>query len=271
MTQNAQPVSGAAGLPIPQYVQSLMNSAPGSIQRRYPADWSDGEGGIDFGAPTGTPVIALADGVLAGAGYFCNASGSFFLQSDSGACDHGVVTTRVTNQDGTQTDLYYQHIILNPGVRLCANGISSCGGQVIKKGDVIGYISDFGMLEMGVNVGNPPNKEAPYPNGWGGIWGADPAPGPHVDPERYLRALISGQNTTGTLSGTGIGGSFNFSPASFLPQAFLDWIGDPLRMVKLVVGVLLIALSLVLLMVPQAEDNAKKLIKFAEDNPELLA
>src|SRR5438309_6749147 len=141
----------------PAYVNGLMNSAPGSIKRRFPTFWSDGEGGIDWGAPTGTPVIALADGVIMGAGYFCNASRQWSLTSDAGACDHGVITTRVTNQDGTQTDLYYQHIILNSSIKPCFNGRASCGGQIVKKGDTIGYISNFGMLEMGINVGNSPN------------------------------------------------------------------------------------------------------------------
>ena len=258
----------------PAFVDSLMNSAPGSIARRFPTYWSDGEGGIDFNAPPGTPVIALADGIVKGAGYFCVASKQFALSSDSGACDHGVITTRVTNQDGSQTDLYYQHIILAPGIQPCFSS-GSCS-QTVKKGQVIGYISNFGMIEMGINVGNV-RGTAPYPNGWGTIWGTDPAPGPHVDPEPYLRALISGQNTTGTIAGAGTptgstGGIPN--PLAAVNTFFqslspaLAWLSSPIRIIKMVTGIVLIGLAIYLLAVPEAAQKAGNFIK---SHPEVLA
>lgn len=196
-------IQTGGGAPWPHWMDGLMNSAPGSINRRFPKYWSDGEGGIDFSVPAGTPVTALADGVVVGAGYFCNATKQFFLQSDSGACDHGVITTRVTNSDGSQTDLYYQHVLIDSSIKLSDSGGV---GQVVKKGQVIATISGFGMIEMGINVGNSPNAQ-PYPNGWGGIWGSKPSPGPHVDPEPYLRALATGQNVTKSLIGGGIIGT----------------------------------------------------------------
>ena len=258
---------------FPAFVAGLMNTAPGSIDRRFPKWWSDGEGGIDWSAPVGTPVVALADGVVKGAGYFCVSSGNFAMTSDSGACGHGVITTRVTNADGTQTDLYYQHILLAPGVQLCFKS-SDCT-QTVKKGQVIGYISDFGMLEMGVNIGNIKGTP-PYPNGWGSIWGTDPAPGPHVDPEPYLRALISGQNTTGLIPGAGFASGAGsatggFPDISAITNVFTKlgpWLSNPARILKLVVGVLLIGLSVYMLIDPEV---ASKVGNFVKENPEVLA
>lgn len=256
----------------PDFVLGLMNTAPGSIDRRFPKYWSDNEGGIDWGVPKGTPIVALADGVLAGAGYFCASSGSFRLTSDSGACSHGVVTTRVTNQDGTQTDLYYQHIILSSAIKPCFDGIGSCGGQTVKKGQVIGYASDMGEIEMGVNVGNSSGG----PKGsarWGTIWGADPNPGSHVDPEAYLRALISGKNTTGTVAASDASGNpldilapLNTLFSQLAP--FFAWASSPTRVIKMTVGILLVALAIYLLVVPE---TAQKVGKFIKNNPEILA
>lgn len=247
-------MSTQAGSPnYPAFTLGLMNSAPGSIDRRFPKYWSDNEGGIDWSAPVGTPVVALADGTVVGAGYFCYAAKAWNLTSDSGACDHGVITTRVTNSDGSQTDLYYQHIILNSSVRPCFNGVASCGGQTVKKGQVIGYISDFGMLEMGVNVGNSTGGPVAGGAHWGGIWGADPNPGPHVDPESYLRALIGGQNTTGTLAGSGLSGGGNpLDPLSFL-SGLQPWLNNPVRLIKMIAGIGLIFISLFLLTSPEGQ------------------
>lgn len=198
---------------VPAYLQSLINSAPGSIARRFPAFWSDNEGGIDFNAPQGTPVIALADGPIVGAGYFDNSIKNWCMSTDTGY-DHGVVTQDVTNADGTHTFLYYQHIIINPAIKNCCNGTASCNGQSVKKGDTIGWISNFNMMEMGVNVGNSVGG----PKGsahWGGIWGADPNPGPHVDPENYIRSLVATggfpPGIPGSSAGSSIGGLFDFA------------------------------------------------------------
>lgn len=192
----------------PSWMDGLMNTHPGSIDRRFPKYWNDGEGGIDFDVKPGTPVTALADGVIVGAGYFCNSTHVYGAATDQ--CGHGVITTRVTNSDGSQTDLYYQHVMIAPGIKVCTKGLKSCGGQVVKKGQVIATISNFGMIELGINVGNGPNPQ-PYPHGWGGIWGADPSPGPHVDPEPYLRAIATGQNVTRSLGAGTTGSSGNGS------------------------------------------------------------
>lgn len=258
----------------PDFVLPLMNSAPGSIDRRFPKYWSDAEGGIDWNPPQGTPVVALADGVIVGAGYFCIGTHQYQLTSDSGACDHGVITTRVTNQDGSQTDLYYQHIILNSHIKPCWNGKASCGGQVVKKGQVIGWISNTN-IEMGVNVGN--SNGGPIAGGahWGGIWGADPNPGPHIDPESYLRALISGQNATVSLSGTGVaissptgGSGFDIlAPLTGLISQLSPlwtWLDNPARLMKLIAGAAFIILGLVMLVAPDT-------LKFIKNNPEVLA
>lgn len=138
------------------------------------------EGGVDW-TPTkpGTPITALGPGQVVGAGYFCRNPNNF-CASDYRTCGgqaqgYGVVTIRTMNKDGTQTDIYYQHIILDPSIKMSCSGKPT--GQFINQGQIIGYSNPSFNIEVGVNVP------------WGGIWG-DNHPGPHIDPIPYLHDLI---------------------------------------------------------------------------------
>ena len=140
-----------------------------------------GEGGVDFGAPIGTPVYALADGQIVGAGYW---------NDDA----HGVVTTRINVPGSGQQDLYYQHITLDPSITDCTG--SSCT-QTVKAGQQIGTVGPYGETEMGFNAN------------WGGIWGTN-HPGPWaIDPRPMLAAILTNSvNNNGNIAQTSTGGNF---------------------------------------------------------------
>jgi len=72
--------------------------------------------GVDLAAPTGSPILATSDGVVGGAGW----NGGYGL---SVALEHG---------GGLETR--YGHM----------SGIAVSAGQVVKKGDVIGYVGSTG-------------------------------------------------------------------------------------------------------------------------------
>ena len=142
------------------------------------------EGGVDLTLPHGTPIYALADGKLVGAGTFTHADGS---------PGYGVVTEQVNNVPGLgKANVYYQHIDIAPGISSCSNG--ACGSQTVKRGQIIGYTRpDMYGLEVGINPG------------WGGVWAGNTAPGPWVtDPRPYLKALAqqSGTSTTPSVTTT---------------------------------------------------------------------
>jgi hypothetical protein len=154
------------------------------------------EGGIDLGSKDGTPIYALADGYVIGAGYFYHPDGS---------AGNGVVTTRINNQDGTQTDLYYQHITIDSKITLCnQRGGQLYGGktgpaptfQQVKKNQLIGVVAiGMGETEVGMNAD------------WGGIWGNSPHPGAwENDPEDYIRSLMALGGGNGiNVPSTGVG------------------------------------------------------------------
>lgn len=167
-----------------------------------------GEGGVDLGAPIGTPVYALADGPIIGAGYW----------NDQG---HGVVTTRIDVPGHGTQDLYYQHITLDPSITQCAG--STCPGQTVTRGEQIGTVGPYAETEMGFNAN------------WGGIWGTNhPAPWA-VDPRPMLAVLLNGQAPTGQPTTPETGGTSNAVGTNNLP----DW--------AIKVGLFVFALTLFLL------------------------
>lgn len=133
------------------------------------------EGGVDLPSPAGTPVYALADGPLVGAGYFWHSSNLY--TPNSGPPGNAVVSQRIQVPGYGSQDIYYQHIQLAPGINSCYANI--CSNQNIQKGQLLGYImQDPGEVEIGFN-----------PN-WGGVWGVN-HPGPWVtDPRPLIYALM---------------------------------------------------------------------------------
>lgn len=131
-----------------------------------------GEGGVDLGAPIGTPVYAIANGTIEGAGYWNDIA-------------HGVITTRVQVPGYGTEDLYYQHIVLNPAIKQCQN--DQCT-QSVHKGELLGVVGQYGETEMGFNAD------------WGGIWGVNHPGAWQVDPRPMLGAML-GQGAPATLGG----------------------------------------------------------------------
>lgn len=172
----------------PAFLAALMKCSSGACglwniaQAGGPGN-SSYEGGIDVPSAAGTPVYALAAGQLRGSGYFDKSRGLFNLSSDAGnGCSycHGVVTIRCQVPGYGLQDMYYQHITIDPGIKLYPNGTTS--GPSIAKGQLLGTInSDPGEVEIGFNA-----------TGWGTIWGPDPHPAPWNNaPWDLIRALIN--------------------------------------------------------------------------------
>lgn len=158
---------------------------PNNWGRWKPGAAAANEGGVDLTLPHGTPIYALADGKLEGFGSFTHADGS---------PGYGVLTEQVQNVPGLNgpANVYYQHINLAPGFQACTNG--NCGGQTVKRGQLIGYTRpDMYGLEVGINPG------------WRGVWAGSTATGPWVtDPRPYLKALAQqgGMSTTPSVTTT---------------------------------------------------------------------
>src|SRR5229473_2026917 len=94
------------------------------------------EGGVDLGAPHGTPITALAGGRIIAIGYH--------LFHGNGNPIYGVVTMRVKVPGHGWQDIYYQHLDLIPGLHV---------GQTITKGQLIGHVGAYSMTEVGFNAG----------------------------------------------------------------------------------------------------------------------
>jgi hypothetical protein len=146
---------------LPDFLKNLSTANYGMWDSPTPGLHPDGsvtpgEGGVDVGTPNGTPVYAIADGMVVGSGYW----------KDNG---HGVVTTRVNVPGQGLQDLYYQHIQIAPGV---------AQGQQVHRGQLIGTIGPFNEIEMGFNAR------------WGQPWGLS-HPGPWIaDPRPWIKSLL---------------------------------------------------------------------------------
>lgn len=186
----------------PAFLAALLKCPSGTcglwnIARAGGVGNSSNEGGIDCVAAPGTPVYALAAGQLRGAGYFChggpfNNTSSFCANGNPG---YGVVTIRCTVPGYGSNDIYYQHIVIDPSIKLYPNGTTS--GPNIAKGQLIGTVSQQGETEIGFNATN-----------WGTIWGPDPHPGAwSTTPDVLIRALVNADPSfnwgTQTQAGTG--------------------------------------------------------------------
>ena len=146
---------------LPDFLANLKTANYGMWNSPTPGLHPDGsvtpgEGGVDIPIANGTPVYAIADGLVVGSGYW----------KDNG---HGVVTTRVVVPGQGLQDLYYQHIQIAPGVK---------EGQQVTRGQLLGTIGPFNEIEMGFNAK------------WGQPWGLN-HPGPWIaDPRPWLNAIL---------------------------------------------------------------------------------
>jgi len=167
---------------LEQMAQWISNQSI-SMYGRWNAPSGANEGGVDLPSPGGTPVYALASGVIQGVGNFWHGGGNCLYQGGPGCTPgYGVVTTRVTVPGYGLQDLYYQHINL-------ANGLAV--GQTVQKGQLLGTVnSAVGEVEMGFNAN------------WGGVWGSNHPASWATDPRPMLAALM-GQSVPGTIGGSG--------------------------------------------------------------------
>jgi hypothetical protein len=168
---------------------------------------ADNEGGVDLASPGGTPVYALADGEIIGAGNFWHNPPNV-LQNLGGNPGYGVLTTRVNVPGYGTQDLYYQHIDLAPNIAQCPNGC----GQHVAKGQLIGYVHPgVNEVEMGFNAN------------WGPPWQPNGAahPGPWAtDPRPMLAALMNGSGATST---TSTGPSLNIPGIGDIGPTITQW------------------------------------------------
>lgn len=131
-----------------------------------------GEGGVDLASPGGTPVYALGGGTIVGLGNFWHGGGSCLYNGGPGCTfAGGVVTIRGNIPGYGLNDLYYQHITLNPALKV---------GQTVQPGQLLGTINPaFGELEMGLNAN------------WGGVWGTNHPAAWANDPRPQILALMN--------------------------------------------------------------------------------
>lgn len=144
------------------YMYGMWDSpTPGDVNGPY-GPGVPGEGGVDLGAPQGTPVYALASGPVIGSGYWKDKL-------------HGVVTTRVNVPGVGSEDLYYQHINIAPGIHQ---------GGYVQKGQQIGTVGSLNEVEVGFNAN------------WGYPWQSGKHPGPWIkDPREWIKALMLDTST----------------------------------------------------------------------------
>ncbi len=113
------PRSGVLATPVVGGVTTQDYGATAFAQSGYKGKWHNG---LDIGAPTGTPVVAVADGEVAASGNqdnFCN----------KGAYGKFVVIKHTNNL--TSLSAHLSRYIVTPG-------------QSVKRGDIIGYVGKTG-------------------------------------------------------------------------------------------------------------------------------
>jgi hypothetical protein len=195
-------------------------------------------------------VYALGTGPLLSASYF----------SDVGLNHPGAVLSQQVNVPGVGLEnIYYQHIDLLPGFQKCLGG--NCDNRIIQAGQQIGTVGSVGETEVGFNAGAA----------WGPLYGPSNIPGPWIDkPENWIAALMNQSSTSTGLDSTSTTGSgapiigplIDWLNTTLGPT--LDWFSNPTRILKLVVGVLLVGVALFMLVAPEGEKVVKDIAPIAE-------
>jgi hypothetical protein len=238
------------------------------ITKRFMGGWSgSGENGVDVGMPQGTPVYALTGGAVVGHGYYGGG---------------GVVSI----QEAPGRVWYYQHLDLNEP------GIESGATKQVAPGQLVGWSG--GQLSGGNHPSSEkfsggPHIEVGINAPWGGIWGPKDSKGPNIDPWPSIAAIgqAGSASTTGTPAEPGVQGvpTATAGYAPWDPRAWLDalrqqfgtlftWLTDPLRILKLIGGVLVIGIAVtltVLSLTAKVAPDALQVAGVATGQPELVA
>ena len=184
--------------------------------------------------PFGYPITALLSGVVSNVQYT--------------SWGQTVITIRLDNPlNNAATHTVYQHM----------HDATVKTGDVVSAGQLIGHANyageganlGFGLYSGDIYGSNPGWTSGPYP------LQTDLAPGGAglLNPVSILNEARAGQPITSGGYQTLAYGISN--PLDWFNQftALASWIGNPLRVVKLVVGALLVAIALLMLIAPAVE------------------
>jgi hypothetical protein len=174
-----------------------------------------------------------------------------------------VVTVKLDSPlNALATHTFYEHM----------SSASVNVGQHLNAGDLLGHNNPGGQVPLGFGL----YSGDVY--GSGSAWSVlqnDLCPGCAnlLNPVKLLDAAKSGAplpTGTGTVTGSTVG----FDPLAPLTNLLKQlgglwaWLSNPLRLVKMTVGIMLIVLALYLLIVPE---ESNKVIQFVKAHPEVLA
>jgi hypothetical protein len=133
-------------------------------------------------------------------------------------------------------------------------------GQHVSFGDLVGYNNPQGQVPLGFGL----YSGDVY--GSGSAWTMlqnDLKPGGAglLNPVSLIESVAAGKNVGGYTGPVTLGATTTGTPVagtpSLLPQGLTDWIGNPVRLFKLLGGILLIAIGLILMIAPDTLDIAK--------------
>lgn len=220
---------------IPTYLQDMLAYIQNPNVYMY-GRWNNPasalEGGVDLTSPGGTQVFALGSGTIVGLGYFCHPGGNIpngSFQNATSDCSngkpgYGVVTTRVDIPGYGMNDLYYQHIMLNPNLKI---------GDTVQRGQLLGtVVPGVNEIEMGLNAN------------WGTIWGNSHPAAWATDPRPQIEALMQFGDTpqTGTSNPIDFGNFFKqlglpntADIQTFFQRFMIVWFGLTIILIGLLV------------------------------------
>ena len=189
-------------------------------------------------APAGTPITALAPGVVTGA------------TTPSWSSGQPSVTVKLdTPLNSLATHMAYSFL----------DTMTVQAGQRVNTGDILGYARGSGVCTAFALTADDVYGTQTFSQYDGN---------PLLNPVPFLNSLLSGKPITPN-PGTG---TSNSNPAnsttSFFGNFFsgfgtlFGWLSNPIRILKMVVGIVLLGAALYLLVSPQGQAVGKQMIKF---------